>query len=254
MYFLFIDESGSPEANTDNSKVFCLVGTVIHVEKYKAFSQDLFNSKYHFFREIMSLPETSDKKMNKKIKESKELKEILKPKNINPRNSRFMQGLINTCIKKHAISVHPVIFIKEQLDNKPLGSWIYPLAFKRLISSFNKFLTTVNSKGLIVLDSRDYESDDQLISSFYSYTATNPFGVKCDNVIGPPLFARSFMTPGLEMAHHMAYITFCQYTHCFFKKKITIDYSKVSSFWAELSNSNAIFGHPNTLKGIIVWE
>ena len=105
-----------------------------------------------------------------------------------------------------------------------------------------------------MLDSIDYESDDRLISSFYSYTSNSPFGVKCDNVIGPPIFARSFMTPGLQMAHHIAYITFCQYTDCYYRKKIVADYSRVTLFWKILSDSNTIFGLPNDLKGIIAWE
>jgi hypothetical protein len=253
MYLLFVDESGTPELGSDLSKVFCLVGTAINIEKYKDFSNDLFNLKSTFFRETMSRPETGDRKMNKRIRESKELKDILQPSKINPRNIRFMKALVNDCINKYQVSVHPVIFLKEQLDNKPLGSWIYPLAFKRVIASFNNFLVTKNSKGLVLLDSRDYESDDKLISSFYSYTSSNPFGIKCDNIIGPPLFARSFMTPGLELAHHIAYITFCQYTHCFYHKLIPIDYSKVSSYWQDLSNSNTIFGNINSLKGIVAW-
>lgn len=253
MYFLFVDESGSPEKK-DNSKVFSLVGTAVKIDSYKNLSSSLYSLHFSFFKEIMSRPETTDRKLNKKIRESKELKDILKPKIINRRNRRFFNKVIDECILKNHISIHPVIFIKPELDNNPSGDWIYPLAFKRLVTSFNKFLIQKNSKGLIMLDSRDYESDDKLISSFYSYTARNPFGVKCDNVLGPPLFSRSDITPGLQLAHHIAYITFCQYTECYFHKQNQIDYSQVSSFWQRLSNSNSVFGSCNSLKGIIVWE
>lgn len=261
MYFLFVDESGSPE-KSDPSLVFTLVGTAFQVEEYKKFTGPFNAFKHDFYPEIMNKSLTMNPKRDKLIREQQELKEILKPKSYGRRNQRFMTAVLTHCIQKSHISVHPVIFLKEQLDNIPRGTWIYPLAFKRLLTSFNNFLLTKNDNGIAILDSRDPVSDDQLVASFYSHTSRDPFGIACTNMIGPPLFARSRITYGLQLAHHIAYLAYGHYFNCYYAKKGGKDYAHVTPFWGLLSNrsyedldsTSALYGEPNTQKGIIVWQ
>jgi hypothetical protein len=254
MYFLFIDESGSPE-KSDNTLLFCLVGTAFKIEEYKRFTAFYNSLKYKFYPEIMTRPFTTNPKRDKEIKEQKELKAILKPDNIiDRRNQRFMKVTLKHCIKNCKISIHPVIFIKEKLDQSPSGLWIYPLAFKRLISSFNKFLLSENDNGILILDSRDPGSDDKLVASFFSYTSKDPFGVSCTNVVSPPLFARSLMTYGLQLAHHIAYIVYGAYLETYYSKKEGKDYALLREYWKMFIEGGALYGNTNQLRGIIVWE
>lgn len=253
MHFLFVDESGSPDS-TDPTLLFTLVGVAFHIEEYKKFSGFFNNVKHSFYPEIMNKPLTMTPKIDKLIREQQELKGILKPTNFNKRDERFMKVILNYCINNVKVSIHPVIFLKNELNNTPNGTWIYPLAFKRLIKSFNNFLLNKQANGLVILDSRDPGSDDKLVASFYSHTARDPFGITCNNVIGPPLFARSHITYGLQLAHHIAYLTFGKYFHSYYDKKGGEEFKHVAPFWSLISNSETLYGSPNNLKGIIVWE
>ena len=164
-----------------------------------------------------------------------------------------MYNVLKHCTQDNCFSVHPVIFLKDQIDNTPTGNWVYPLAFKRLLTSFNNFLTKKNDSGIIILDSRDPGSDDKLVASFYSYTAKDPYGIACTKIVGPPFLARSLMTYGLQIAHHVAYIVFGNYISTYYRKKGGKDYAHLGQFWNFISDS-ALFGSINNLKGIIVWQ
>lgn len=259
MYFLFIDESGNPDKVSEPAKegdtpLFCLVGVSLKIQYQKTFNSFYNHLRRNMFPSIMQRQIPTNPKRAKLIREAQELKDILKPSNAdNKRNQRFMHLLLRHCMEKCNITIHPVIFLKDQLDNEPSGTWIYPLALKRIMTSFNNFLVTKSDIGILILDSRGPIADDALIANYYSHTSKNPFGIACNNVIGPPFFARSHMTFGLQIAHHISHIVFGCYYESYYPKRGGRDYSHIRQYWNMLAN-RALHGTTNKLKGIIVWE
>lgn len=252
MYLLFIDESGSPE-QTDPSLIFALVGMAVEAKSAKVLSSFYNSLKYNFFPHCMKIQIPKNRKKAKLIREQQELKDILAPVNAgNRRNLRFITALLKECIEKFNISVHPVIFLKERLDNPPSSHWIYPLALKRIMTSFNNYLAEKNDIGILVLDSREPIADDGLISSYYSHTSEDPYGKALTNLIGPPFFARSYITYGLQIVHHISKIVYGNYYETYYPKRGGKDYSYMRSFWNMLAEKS-LYGSVNNLKGIIVW-
>ncbi|MDD5645384.1 MAG: DUF3800 domain-containing protein [bacterium] len=254
MYLLFIDESGNPE-RSDPSLIFTLTGIAIEARQLKSLSAFYHGLKYNFFHQEMSMPIPQNNKKARLIREKQELKDILKPRNASNRHcKRFMTVLIKRCIDEYNISVHPVIFLKKDLDNSPSSAWVYPLALKRIMTSFNNYLCEKTDIGILVLDSRGPITDDNLIASYYSHASNNPYGRALTNLIGPPFFARSHITYGLQIGHHIAKIVYGNYYDAYYPKQGGKEYSHVREFWNMLANTEALYGKTNKQKGIIVWQ
>lgn len=232
MYIFYLDESGMPDIE-DKTPIFCMVGISLNEGSWKTFTRDFVTNKKMFFPEYFKLKEKRDFVL--KIEELKAKRLLAPSRKDNRRNIIYVTKALDL-LYKYDFQIFPVVILKDRMKFKPNSKWVYPMCVQRLMSKAQKYLQTINNSGIFVLDSRHPNADDALAASHIGYIFSNKFGKLEDRIIELPLFMRSHLSAGLQLADICSYIIYGWYYYLYYSKMTdAIDYSYLAEFWKRIS-------------------
>ena len=247
MNFLYLDESGTPSFN-DKDAVFCVVGIDIDESKGKLLTYEYSLLKHRYFpkfhyADIRSLPTIKEKiDFLKRM----EVKNILTPGDFSYPHRTFMYKVINLCTK-YNIKIFCVTAFKDKLKSRS-QDWLYPACIKILTRTYNRYLTTKGTRGIIVMDSRGELLDSTMTFIQSSFLLWGKEGKQFDKVIDLPFFTPSHHSAALQISHFFAYLTAMQYNYIYYKQT---KYAYLNPLWLKLCG--LFYGSP-TGKEIITWS
>lgn len=247
MNFLYLDESGTPSFN-DTEHIFCVIGIDIDESKGKPLTYEYTLLKKEYFPRIFRTEPRSIPTLQGKIKllKNMECKDILTPQNFCYPYRTFMYKVINLCTK-YNIKIFNVMAFKDRLKKRD-PEWLYPACIKILTRNYNAYLKTKGTRGIIVMDSRGDNLDENLTFIQSSFLLWGKEGKLFDNVIDLPFFTPSHLSASLQIAHYFAYITAKHYKYIYYKDE---KYTYLTPLWQKLA---ALFYGEPAGKEILYWR
>ena len=207
MYIMYVDESGDPGSANGSSEYFILSGLILN---YKVWHEklDLLKRMRKYFKEryglglfteihAKELLRIKDEKSYRKISKANRMKLLCEYATFIPRIFKDC-WVINVCLHKRDF---------------PPGADFTTLAFNRLITRYNMFLSkTVNNEGIVIADESNEAPLRTLIRKMSVYNpvpshySDEPYNAKITGVIEDILHKKSFTSYFIQTVDVIAYI------------------------------------------------
>lgn len=234
MFFLYVDEAGSPEGHHEpllngETPIFTLNCVSFGEDNWRHLDRDYVHLKRLFFA----------KEIGPRKAEFYEIKgnSLVKPhQKRSKRRHQFVREVLSLCMNYNA-TFFSIVFIKD--PNKPTSKKsLYTMALQYLVERLQIFLEeqTQPENGIIIIDSRMHNLDLEVAESHLSFIFGHQTGRTCDKVLEAPLFADSRLTVGLQVTDIVGsciYANFYQ-RNCMFVPG-SLDYSHMAYAWQYLS-------------------
>ena len=207
---MFIDEFGDSCSQSSNASVLNNVqqsqpfiittGTIIKTESLPKLTKELMDAKRHFFPKLLNKAarkhplnwlsiEIKGASFKKRLRDN-EAKHIKHYKN-------FFKKIISL-LKLHKSKIISRIYIKPH-DKKISFENIYTSSIQKMAEEFNIFLEKNETRGMIILDSRDHHRDKQVCYSLVTKMYNR--GKNCyPNIIEAPTFGQDNNHIGLQLS------------------------------------------------------
>lgn len=194
LFICYIDEAGCtgnlPSYSSDIQPVFVLCGLIISESSIKELTLDFIDLKRKFNPSIGRLFQHDLDIVKYEIKGAEDIRKPIRKKNRNQkrRSIGFLDKLL-VLLNKHNCKILSNIYVKS--PEKTFDSIsLYTRSMQAIHTSFQSFVETQHSKGMVVADSRTYDLNVKVSHSIF----TQKFKVSGDaypNVIEMPLYGHS---------------------------------------------------------------
>ncbi len=249
MYFLYVDESGSPEPHSEplgpgETPLFCLSALAVHESQWRQLSRDHALLKRGFFKKEIGNREAAYYEVKGNTLTAPRQK-------ASSRRRAFAEHVFHN-LEAYGARAFSIVFLKNPVAPTAKAA-MYGMALRLLAGRFQAFLEECSpggETGIMILDSRTRRLDSNVAKSHLNYVFGHEAGRTLDRVIEAPLFAESVLTPGLQLVDIVgAYVYSYHYQGKCSAIGNAVDYAHVAPMWPivkrlEFKSERLYDGHP----------
>ena len=230
MYFFYVDESGNPHAHHNplangETPLFALTAVAIHSSHWRGFSQDYAMLKERFFR----------KELRNRRPQYYEIKgnTLLSPRNKQSSRRVVFTHKVMDLILSYGGRIFSTVFIKSASSPASKVS-LYTHGLQVLCERLHAFLDEVGDpsiQGLMMLDGRLKQLDEQVARSHLSFIFGHQEGRQFTKLVEAPVFVDSKLSAGIQLADVAGAMIYAVHYHEFCSTlSNALDYSHALRF------------------------